>query len=158
MGMAAGGNKTQGSGVRQVQVLILSLGHSPISQFSPAKPWSQLQPYIVPLAVQVPPCRQGLFSQGSEGAAGGAGSAGSSQATGSAFPESGPQAPKALWFDPSLWSPLCNYPVGIHQPPLMCPCDKFTPSRNFPKPPMCCPTSDKVLSLTELEWFSHGFS
>lgn len=43
---------------------------SPISQFSPVKPWAQLQLQTEPLAWQVPPCRHGLFWHGSAGAAG----------------------------------------------------------------------------------------
>lgn len=46
-------------------------GHSPISQFSPVKPGTQLQPQTVPLAREVPPCRQGLVWQGSAGSVGG---------------------------------------------------------------------------------------
>lgn len=44
--------------------------HSPISQFSPVKPWAQLQLQTEPLARHVPPCRHGLFWHGSDGAAG----------------------------------------------------------------------------------------
>lgn len=39
-----------------------------ISQFSPVKPWAQLQLQTEPLAWQVPPCRHGLFWHGSAGA------------------------------------------------------------------------------------------
>lgn len=159
MGMATGVNKPQGSGVRRVQVQISSLG-THRSHSSPQQSRGHSYSHIwCHWLYRYPRAGKGCSRRDPRGLQDGQGTClRTSQATRSAFLESRPQAPKALWLNPSLWSPLYNFPIGSHHLPLMCPCNKLTPSRNCPQSILGYPACDKVLSLTELEWASQSFS